>query len=197
MSTSHRPTFYPAVGGRSQGGNLATIPTSRVSARDLPSQGTLKRRRLQTQYSDAPLSSNASVIEQAPSLSSLIQLDEKLIATYAEQDKDTDLKSEDDESNNDEEDSGGSSESDDEDEQLQKELEALRKEREETKVKLESKSQLEKLAENLAQTKVAKSWEDEAVFKANAKEVRNAKAVFINDSVRSEFHKRFLSKYIQ
>lgn len=206
MSTSHRPTFYPAVGGTSQGGNLATIPTSRISARDLPSQGQLKRRRIQPIKNDSSAvpSSTASVIDHAPSLASLLQLDEKLVAQYADQDQDIDIKSEDsqddksdDDSDAENDDNSSSSDSDDEDEQLQRELEALKKEREEARARLEAKSQLEKVVEHMAETKVVKSWEDDAVFKVNVKEVRNEKPVFINDSVRSQFHKRFLMKYIQ
>eukprot|EP01056_Protomagalhaensia_sp_Gyna25_P000897 Protomagalhaensia_sp_Gyna_25__896@NODE_1430_length_1843_cov_223_133038_g1154_i0_p1_GENE_NODE_1430_length_1843_cov_223_133038_g1154_i0NODE_1430_length_1843_cov_223_133038_g1154_i0_p1_ORF_typecomplete_len210_score54_43Cwf_Cwc_15/PF04889_12/3_8e37Na_trans_assoc/PF06512_13/0_0079YL1/PF05764_13/0_072Sigma70_ner/PF04546_13/0_2DUF3381/PF11861_8/0_23GvpL_GvpF/PF06386_11/0_28Lin8/PF03353_15/0_33SDA1/PF05285_12/0_43Herpes_LMP1/PF05297_11/1_5DNA_pol_phi/PF04931_13/2_3Astro_capsid_p/PF12226_8/4_3TFIIF_alpha len=209
MSTSHRPTFYPAVGGTSQGGNLATIPTSRVSARDLPSQGTLKRRRLvepNIASGKNAISTTSSVIDKAPSLASLIQLDEKL-AAYAGQDRDIDIKSEgefdssesddDDDEKVKEEEEDDDSSSEDEEIQLQRELEALKREREEARIKAESKTLLEKVAENIAETKVGKSWEDEAVFKVNVKEVRNEKPRFINDSVRSQFHSRFLRKYIQ
>eukprot|EP01057_Protomagalhaensia_wolfi_P001449 Protomagalhaensia_wolfi_Nauph_80__1448@NODE_1873_length_1294_cov_116_807968_g1464_i0_p1_GENE_NODE_1873_length_1294_cov_116_807968_g1464_i0NODE_1873_length_1294_cov_116_807968_g1464_i0_p1_ORF_typecomplete_len209_score37_94Cwf_Cwc_15/PF04889_12/2_7e36Na_trans_assoc/PF06512_13/0_011Chibby/PF14645_6/0_059DUF3381/PF11861_8/0_52DNA_pol_phi/PF04931_13/0_93SDA1/PF05285_12/1_1DUF5384/PF17358_2/3_8e02DUF5384/PF17358_2/15YL1/PF05764_13/5_4RRN3/PF05327_11/10_NODE_1873_length_1294_cov_116_807968_g1464_i06161 len=208
MSTSHRPTFYPAVGGTSQGGNLATIPTSRQSARDLPSQGTLKRRRLVEPShiaSKNAISTTSSIIDKAPSLASLIQLDEKL-AAYADQDRDIDIKSEgefdsdDDSEGEDEEkvkEEDDDSSSEDEEVQLQRELEALKREREQARVKAESKTLLEKVAENIAETKVGKSWEDEAVFKVNVKEVRNEKPRFINDSVRSQFHSRFLRKYVQ
>eukprot|EP01053_Blabericola_migrator_P006532 Blabericola_migrator_1__6531@NODE_3295_length_1881_cov_124_390849_g2058_i0_p2_GENE_NODE_3295_length_1881_cov_124_390849_g2058_i0NODE_3295_length_1881_cov_124_390849_g2058_i0_p2_ORF_typecomplete_len204_score39_26Cwf_Cwc_15/PF04889_12/2_4e32YL1/PF05764_13/0_017End3/PF12761_7/0_1Chibby/PF14645_6/0_24Sigma70_ner/PF04546_13/0_22Hid1/PF12722_7/0_36DNA_pol_phi/PF04931_13/1_2_NODE_3295_length_1881_cov_124_390849_g2058_i07231334 len=203
MSTSHRPTFYPAVGGSSQGGNLATLPTSRQSARDLPSQGTLKRRRVHDPIYGpirTPATSvTASVIDKAPSLASLIQLDEKLAEAYADKDQDIAIKSEDSEGDSDEdkEESSDDDSSEDEEELLRRELDALKREKEEARLKTEEKSLLEKVAENMAETKVVKSWEDEAVFKVNVKEVRNEKPRFINDSVRSQFHSRFLRKYIQ
>ncbi|KAF8822402.1 Cwf15/Cwc15 cell cycle control protein [Cardiosporidium cionae] len=39
-------------------------------------------------------------------------------------------------------------------------------------------------------------WDDDVVFKNQAKGLPKAKKTFINDTVRSEFHKKFLSKYI-
>lgn len=74
----HRPTFYPAVGGSSQGGNLASFPTSKVSSRDLPSQQSLKRRRkvapveIESQVSNSLISN----IDSAPSLASLLKFEE-------------------------------------------------------------------------------------------------------------------------
>lgn len=58
------------------------------------------------------------------------------------------------------------------------------------------RTQLERLAESIEETKVAKSWEEDTVFRVAVKEDRGTKPRFINDSVRSEFHKRFLKKYI-
>ncbi|OEH76620.1 cwf15 cwc15 cell cycle control [Cyclospora cayetanensis] len=39
-------------------------------------------------------------------------------------------------------------------------------------------------------------WDDEVVFKNQAKNLPAPKKHFINDPVRSEFHKKFLQRYI-
>ena len=42
-----------------------------------------------------------------------------------------------------------------------------------------------------------KRWHEETVFKNQAKNVPKAQKRFINDTVRSDFHRKFMSKYIQ
>lgn len=70
----HRPTFFPAVGGASQSGNLASFPSGKVLSRDLPTQGRLKKRRA-AQDLNVP-ESLISSISAAPSLASLVKFDE-------------------------------------------------------------------------------------------------------------------------
>ncbi|PHJ23120.1 cwf15 cwc15 cell cycle control protein [Cystoisospora suis] len=43
---------------------------------------------------------------------------------------------------------------------------------------------------------VKRRWDDEVVFRNQAKNPPKHTKQFINDPVRSEFHKKFLSKYI-
>lgn len=47
--------------------------------------------------------------------------------------------------------------------------------------------------------KVKRRWDDDVVFKNCAKgiEERKKEQVFINDAIRSEFHKKFMEKYIK
>jgi len=45
--------------------------------------------------------------------------------------------------------------------------------------------------------KVARRWDDDVVFKNCAKNFDKNKKEFINDSLRSEFHKKFMDKYIK
>lgn len=47
--------------------------------------------------------------------------------------------------------------------------------------------------------KVKRRWDDDVVFKNCAKgiEERKKDQVFINDAIRSEFHKKFMEKYIK
>ncbi|VDL93930.1 unnamed protein product [Schistocephalus solidus] len=49
-----------------------------------------------------------------------------------------------------------------------------------------------------AEFKVKRRWDDDVVFKNCARgEVDHAKRGFVNDTLRSEFHKKFMRKYIQ
>lgn len=214
----HRPTFYPAVGGRSQGGNLASFPTGKVSARNLPSQLRVKRRRVVTgdsadDVNDASSSYNDGISE-IPSLAPLVDLND--LQKYAGMDRDADAddggdssneesanekadgeKSAKEELSNSDDDSNSSSE--DEEEALRRELDAIRQEREaarEAEAKSETQTKLERLAESLEETKVERSWTDDTLFKIPVQDTKY-KPRFINDSIRSDFHKRFLKKYVQ
>ncbi len=43
---------------------------------------------------------------------------------------------------------------------------------------------------------LSRRWDDDVVFKNQAKTAPKLKQRFINDTVRSDFHKKFLTKYI-
>mmetsp|Transcript_1063 Transcript_1063/g.1524 ORF Transcript_1063/g.1524 Transcript_1063/m.1524 type:complete len:247 (-) Transcript_1063:282-1022(-) len=104
-------------------------------------------------------------------------------------------------------------ESDDEDEEaaLQAELVKIRKERELQKAREEaqrSKEEESKLEEaalvgnpliaGKASGRVKRRWNDDVVFRNQAKgEPERNKKRFINDTVRNDFHKRFLNKFIR
>ncbi|EZG72884.1 Cwf15/Cwc15 cell cycle control protein [Gregarina niphandrodes] len=98
----------------------------------------------------------------------------------------------------DESSSGQSSESEDDDEALARELEAIRRERQKAEVKSERETALEGLAESLREGRVglSKSWTEEAVFNVKVSDPGTTSAQYVNDTVRSEFHKRFLQRYI-
>jgi protein CWC15 len=53
--------------------------------------------------------------------------------------------------------------------------------------------------EQAADFKVKRRWDDDVVFKNCAKGIaeRKKEATFINDSIRSEFHRKFMDKYIK
>ena len=40
-------------------------------------------------------------------------------------------------------------------------------------------------------------WDDDVVFKNQSREPKKEERRFINDTVRNDFHRKFLSKYIQ
>ena len=43
---------------------------------------------------------------------------------------------------------------------------------------------------------VKRRWDDDVVFKNQSREAKKERT-FINDTVRNDFHRRFLSKYIK
>lgn len=118
-------------------------------------------------------------------------------------------------SDEDDEDDSSSDEGDSEDEtaELMRELEKIKREREEERRKQEAEREREEAerrdnevkfgnpllaAEQGAATfNVKKRWYEEVVFKNQAKDEPQKKKRFINDTIRNDFHKKFLSKYIQ
>jgi protein CWC15 len=131
-------------------------------------------------------------------------------------------KNDDDESDldkDDDDDSGGSSSSDDDDEDdeaaLQAELAKIRAEREQARLKAEERAAKEEnarqeesalLGNPLLMTdgvasalggKTKRRWNDDVVFRNQAKGEPSVKKRFINDTVRNDFHKRFLNKFIR
>jgi len=113
-----------------------------------------------------------------------------------------------------EEDSDEESDSDEDDTaELLAELNRIKRERamEEAKREAERKVQEEKIrmenilsgnpllsGNNKADFKVKRRWDDDVVFKNCAKSESDKKEKpFINDTLRSEFHKKFMEKYIK
>lgn len=115
----------------------------------------------------------------------------------------------------DEDDDASDSDDSDDEAVLFAELERIRRERaeEETKKQQERKEQEERIRMeniisgnpllNLAAApkidmKVKRRWDDDVVFKnCAASEPDKLEKPFINDSLRSEFHKRFMEKYVK
>lgn len=108
------------------------------------------------------------------------------------------------------------SESDDEDE-LQRELEKIRQERAEQKAREEARERERELearekeiafgnpllnkpnaASSAGHSSSRRKWNDDVVFKNQAKGVDDKKDNgFINDTIRSDFHRKFMNKYIK
>uniref|UniRef100_A0AC34F6M2 Uncharacterized protein n=1 Tax=Panagrolaimus sp. ES5 TaxID=591445 RepID=A0AC34F6M2_9BILA len=103
----------------------------------------------------------------------------------------------------------------DDDAELMAELERIKKERAAEKARKEDEVREEQerirheamirgnpllnLNEEQAEFKVKRRWDDDVVFKNCAKGLaeRKKEATFINDSIRSEFHRKFMDKYIK
>ncbi|KAI8660561.1 complexed with cef1p [Fusarium falciforme] len=118
----------------------------------------------------------------------------------------------DDDSEEDEEDSDDDDDSDDDsDAELQRELDRVRREREERKKKEEAerlKEEQEARERNIAlgnpllnkqDFNMKRRWDDDVVFKNQARgtEDKGKKKEFVNDLLRSDFHRRFMSKYVR
>ncbi|KAH6712226.1 Pre-mRNA-splicing factor Cwf15/Cwc15 [Leptodontidium sp. MPI-SDFR-AT-0119] len=117
-------------------------------------------------------------------------------------------------SENEEEDDSSDDDSDDEDEtaELQRELEKIKRERAEKREQEEREKAAEEeaarehdialgnpLLNPKADFNVKRRWDDDVIFKNQARgtEDKGKKKEFVNDLLRSDFHKRFMSKYVR
>lgn len=147
------------------------------------------------------LSSGSSSRSQTPAKKG--RLDAIMPSTSAE-DRDEDDSDRDDSSDEDSE--------EDDTAELLAELNRIKRERaqEEAKKEAEKQAQEERIRmENIlsgnpllgaakADFKVKRRWDDDVVFKNCARsEPDKSKTTFINDTLRSEFHKKFMEKYVK
>ncbi|XP_067948280.1 spliceosome-associated protein CWC15 homolog [Watersipora subatra] len=220
MTTAARPTFEPARGGSGKGETDLSALSKQYSSRDLPGHTKLKYRqdgqnssielkgrdfrrdldereraarekRTERDYSSS--SSKRARIEHAPS--SHLDDDDPI-----DQDEGSDSDSSDDE---------------DDTAELMAELARIKKERQQEILEKEQEKKqeeerirtenilrgnplLNKGTESSYEFKVKRRWDDDVVFKNCAKMEDDKKKVeFINDTLRSEFHRKFMSKYIK
>ncbi|TKC41586.1 hypothetical protein EI555_020094, partial [Monodon monoceros] len=189
MTAAARPTFEPARGGRGKGeGDLSQL-SKQYSSRDLPSHTKIKYRQT-TQ--DAP--------EEVQNRDFRRELEERERAAAREKNRDRPTR----------EHTTSSSSDDDDTAALLAELEKIKKERaeEQSRKEQEQKAEEERICmENIlsrnpllnltgpsqpqANFKVKRRWDDDVVFKNCAKGVDDQKKDkrFVNDTLRSEFHK--------
>ncbi|GFN96130.1 protein cwc15 homolog [Plakobranchus ocellatus] len=221
MTTAARPTWETAKGGRGKGeGDLSAL-SKQYSSRDLPSHTKSKyrqegqntqeelrgrdfRRDLEERERNVREKRGDRNRESGSSSSSKRPRIEQIPAANLDADDPVDDEDEEDDS-------------DDEDDtaELLAELQRIKKERieEKTKMEAERKAEEERIrTENILmgnplmqperQTatdfKVKRRWDDDVVFKNCAKgdESRTSRG-FINDTLRSEFHKKFMEKYVK
>uniref|UniRef100_A0A0K0DK81 Protein CWC15 homolog n=1 Tax=Angiostrongylus cantonensis TaxID=6313 RepID=A0A0K0DK81_ANGCA len=226
MTTAHRPTFHPARGGTGRTeGDLSKL-SQQYSSKDMPShtklkyrqtgQGTeeeLRRRDLRRELEDkeklASKERRSRDTAASGSSSKRTRFDE---ISHAAVDADEPL---------DEPDSSDVDSDEDDTAALMAELERIKKERadekaakEEEEKKREEKIRMDNILSgnpllNIAESgssssnggefKVKRRWDDDVVFKNCAKglDERRKEPSFINDAIRSEFHKKFMDKYIK
>lgn len=218
MTTAARPTFEPAKGGQGRGEKDLSAISRQYSSRDLPGhlklkyrehgQGTvdeIRNRDFRKELEERENKTSSRPRGQVEySSNKRLKLDQVPAASL-----DADDPLDDDESS--------SSESEDETETLLAELNKIKKERaaEMAKREMERKQEEERIRmENIlsgnpllthyssgsGQTdmKVKRRWDDDVVFKNCARsEPEKKQNVFINDSLRSEFHRKFMEKYVK
>ena len=116
-----------------------------------------------------------------------------------------------DERDSDLDDSDDSDDEDDDEAELEAELAKIRAEREALKQKekeeaaAKEEQQLEEatlignplLASDGVSGNLKRKWNDDVVFRNQAKGEPEVKKRFINDTIRNDFHKRFLNKFIR
>lgn len=221
MTTAHRPTYVPALGGGGKlEGALGKI-SKQYSVRDQKAHSKLKFRKegqdsekdLEQKDFKAELEARerehfskrtadeagaiAEAQEQAEKrLKSIEQLDPDL-------DADDDVAADDSESSDDEDDEA----------ELLRELQKIKQERAEEAAEKEAlkDAELEKTRadaymqgnpllrqqQSTGDFAVSRRWDDDVVFKNCAKKEDKSESGFVNDTLRSEFHRRFMSKYVR
>jgi protein CWC15 len=216
MTTAARPTFEPARGGQGRNEKDLSAISRQYSSRDLPGhtklkyrehgQGTVEEVRSRDFRKELEERERDSKGSRGPRTSDhkRLKLDQVPAASL---DADDPL---------DEEDSD-SSDSEDDMESLLAELNKIKKERamDQAKKEIEKRQEEERIRmENIlsgnpllthysagaAKTdhKVKRRWDDDVVFKNCARsEPEKKTSVFINDSLRSDFHKKFMEKYVK
>jgi len=220
MTTAGRPTFDTARGGTQRGEKNLSALSKQYSSRDLPSHTKLKYRQLEEdskrdlrqELEDRERTTTSSRFSQSTSSSRTSTPSVKKIKVDQHQspeppdDEDEDLNPNDSSSSEDEE--------EDDTAELLAELNRIKKERavEEAKAEAEKAAQEERIRmENILSGnpliaassskndfKVKRRWDDDVVFKnCSRNEPDKSKPTFINDTLRSEFHKKFMDKYIK
>ncbi|KAK3322139.1 Pre-mRNA-splicing factor Cwf15/Cwc15 [Apodospora peruviana] len=126
-------------------------------------------------------------------------------------DIDADDSDEEEDDDDDDDDDDSEDDSDDEEAELQRELERVRRERAEKREREERERAAAEEAErekdialgnpllNKADFNIKRRWDDDVVFKNQARgtDEKGKRKEFINDLLRSDFHKRFMSKYVR
>ncbi|XP_035215974.1 spliceosome-associated protein CWC15 homolog isoform X1 [Stegodyphus dumicola] len=221
MTTAARPTFEPARGGGGRGEKDLSALSKQYSSRDLPGHTKLKYRqtgqntseelknkdfrreleekeRIASHEREGKRASRADTTSSSSS-SKKSRLDQLPAANL---DADDPVDDDDESEDSDEDDTA----------ELMAELNQIKKERaqEEARREAERKAQEEKIrTENIlsgnpllnnkpAEFKVKRRWDDDVVFKNCAVEEPDRKEKpFINDTLRSSFHKKFMEKYVK
>ena len=104
-------------------------------------------------------------------------------------------------------DESSSEESDSDEEELLRELEKIKREREEEAVMRQRAAEEEERMEQrsvsansnplMADQKVQKKWWEDTVFRGQAKQDSKQKKTFVNDTVRSDFHRKFIDRFVK
>ena len=224
MTTAARPTFDPARGGRGKGeGDLSAL-SKQYSSRDLPAHTKLKYRqtgqdtvdelRGRDFRRDLEERERLALREREKGRERGASRQESLMPAKRprlDQAPPTNIDA-DDPVDDDDDDSEDSDDSDDDTAELMAELQKIKRERAAEAAKKEEQKRQEEeriRAENIlsgnpllnlqpGSFKVKRRWDDDVVFKNCAKDDDKGKDKnFINDTLRSEFHKKFMEKYVK
>eukprot|EP00930_Biecheleria_cincta_P003658 TRINITY_DN104586_c0_g1_i1.p1 TRINITY_DN104586_c0_g1~~TRINITY_DN104586_c0_g1_i1.p1 ORF type:complete len:228 (-),score=75.83 TRINITY_DN104586_c0_g1_i1:62-745(-) len=220
MTTAHRPTWNSAIAsGSNPSGNMFVAQTTKVNNRDAASFKKIKfREASQGLVEDRPSRADMAEALERKEKDARDEREgkvkEKKRPSMADnpfpEDADEELPSDDDKKANALGDDSDDDDDDDEDaEELMRELAKIKQEREaeaESKKALEAKQDRRVQREEVMRgnplladgqdLSLKRKWDDDTVFKNQARTAPKQKQRYINDSVRSDFHKKFLSKYV-
>ncbi|KAF6145134.1 hypothetical protein GIB67_013485 [Kingdonia uniflora] len=227
MTTAARPTWAPAKGGNEQGGTRIFGPSQKYSSRDIASHTTLKtrkegqdtqeelkKRNLRKELEDRENIhfniKDKSYIDDRDQRKGHLLLEgtkrgiEDRINPRIDDADDSDV-----ELNNDDDDSDDDDDEDDT-EALMAELERIKKERAEENLRKERQQQEEELKvkeselirgnpllNSVTSFNVKRRWDDDVVFKNQTRGEMKTPKRFINDTIRSDFHRKFLHRYMK
>lgn len=216
----HRPTFHPAIAKSVAGG----LPSMQQSVKDQAGHTQLKYRKHGQNTSDEMKYANlkmelqrreAAILDEKKQAIAMVVREENtvketplLLTSGGEvdvakfDDEDADFGSD--------SDAFSDSDDDDEEEELLRELEKIKAERQEA---LERKEEEDRILQEEAHkaeaikgnplvnisgdnAKVKRKWNDDVVFRNQAANEPETKKRFVNDTIRNDFHRSFLKKYI-
>ncbi|KAL1556151.1 protein CWC15 A-like [Salvia divinorum] len=223
MTTAARPTWAPAKGGNEQGGTRIFGPSQKYSSRDIAAHTTLKprkegqdtqdevqRRNLREELEDRERRHFSSKEDRDRRKGNHLllegsrrEVEDRIVPRSIDAD-DADVDAQSDDDSDDEDDD------DDDEEALLLELERLRREKAEQKEREEREKQDEELKakeeqllrgnpllNNQTSFSVKRRWDDDVVFKNQTRGETKTPKRFINDTIRSDFHRKFLHKYMK
>ncbi|XP_070537744.1 spliceosome-associated protein CWC15 homolog [Ptychodera flava] len=220
MTTAARPTFEPARGGRGKGeGDLSAL-SKQYSSRDLPSHTKLKYRQTgqntQDDLRDRDFRKDLEERERAAAREKRGERSGRESSSTkrprVEQIPAANLDADDPIDDDDDDDSDTSDDDDDDTAELLAELNKIKKERATEQARKETEQKIEEerirtenilsgnplLNQQQSDFKVKKRWDDDVVFKNCARGEDDKKdSRFINDTLRSDFHKKFMEKYVK
>lgn len=201
MTSAARPTWSAALGS---GGGLrdgsSAAPTLQTCAKDQPGHLKLKMRDLLSETTE-------STATEPPKTTLILgdsdeEINEPSKQDYEDSDNEKDTL--------DSQDSFTESDDDEDEEELMRELEKIKREREAERAARELKeaesdphailagNPLLSSSSNTAAFGVKRRWDDDVVFKNQARGLEDRpQKRFINDTTRSDFHRRFLDKFIR
>uniref|UniRef100_A0A061R6A3 Protein CWC15 n=1 Tax=Tetraselmis sp. GSL018 TaxID=582737 RepID=A0A061R6A3_9CHLO len=220
MTTAHRPTWAPALGGEEQGGSRIFVPSTAQSAKDQRAHTKLKFRKsgqgarvdIAERDLKAELEANeAKHFRERFNFEEDKKEDLRLLEASGESTGRPKMlvpKAVDADDIADEEPSDDEEEESDDEAELIAELERIKKERAEEAARQAAeaaeKQQKEKEEElrhgnpllhaGESNFGVKRRWDDDVVFKNQARGEPKPAKRFVNDTIRSDFHRRFLAR---
>mmetsp|Transcript_69376 Transcript_69376/g.224312 ORF Transcript_69376/g.224312 Transcript_69376/m.224312 type:complete len:225 (-) Transcript_69376:107-781(-) len=217
MTTAHRPTWTAAIAsGTNPSGGVFVAQTTKVANRDAANMLSLKTRKA-GQGMPEERGSRRELREDLERRERKARDDregrkddskeERKAPTAIEDNPFPEDADEDGRISGSEQSDHGEDDDEDDTEELMRELAKIKKEREEEEEarkeqqrKLDERARRDEVMKGnpLLQTDVSlkRKWDDDTVFKNQARTAPKQKQRFINDAVRSDFHRKFLNKYV-